>query len=400
MFRCGCQTDVVSDLSRGDPLRPASPRLRSPRSICDVLPAAAALLSVTGAVDALGVTGWVGDVRRVAVVLVDGMGRHLLAELADAAPLLASVLAGGAGRLDELTCTFPSTTPTSLVSLGTGVGPGEHGILGFTVKLPDSDQVLTHISWRGDPPAAQWQPVPTWFERLQRAGVSARAVLPAAFVGSGLTEAAYRGAQFVAAKTDDDYAQLVIDQLHAAPGLVYAYTAALDTAAHVFGIGSAEWQAAGADVDALLTRLVEALPPDAALLVTADHGGLNVPKDRRIDLDADSRLSAGVRVVAGEPRVRYLHTEPGAASDVIAAWSELLNGQVEVRSRDDAVAAGMFGNVRPQHLARIGDVVVTCLGDTAVLATAHEPPEVAQLVGFHGAATPAEMDIPLITFRG
>ena len=107
-----------------------------------------------------------------------------------------------------------------------------------------------------------------------------------------------------------------------------------------------------------------------------------------------------MRVVAGEPRVRYLHTEPGAACDVIAAWSELLSGRAEVRSRDDAVAAGLFGPVRPDHLPRIGDVVVTCTGDTAVLASAHEPPEVAQLIGFHGAATPAEMAIPLITFRG
>ena len=92
-------------------------------------------------------------------------------------------------------------------------------------------------------------------------------------------------------------------------------------------------------------------------------------------------------MVAGDPRVRYLHTEPGAASDVIATWSELLDGRAEVRSRDDAVAAGLFGPVRPDHLPRIGDVVVSCLGDTAVLASAHEPPEVAQLVGFHGAAT-------------
>jgi type I phosphodiesterase/nucleotide pyrophosphatase len=382
MIRSGCQTDVV------------------PGSICDVLPAAAALLSADGAVDALGVTAWVGDVRRVAVVLVDGMGRHLLPELAADAPLLASVLAGDAGRLDELTCTFPSTTPTSLASLSTGVAPGQHGILGFTVTIPGTDRVLNHIHWRDDPPAAQWQPVPTWFERLQQAGVGARAVLPAAFLGSGLTEAAYRGAQFVAANNDDDYAQLVIDQLRATPGFVYAYTAVLDTAAHVFGIGSAEWHAAGAYVDALLTRLVEALPPDAALLITADHGGLNVPEHQRIDLDADSGLSAGVRVVAGDPRVRYLHIEPGAASDVIAAWSELLDGRAEVRSRDDAVAAGLFGPVRPDHLPRIGDVVVSCLGDTAVLASAHEPPEVAQLVGLHGAATPAEMAIPLITFRG
>ena len=371
-----------------------------PGSICDVLPTAAALLAVSGAVDALGATEWVGDVRRVGVVLVDGMGWHLLPELAADAPLLASVLAGDTGRLDELVCTFPSTTPTSLASLTTGMPPGQHGILGFTVKMPGTDRILYHISWRDDPPPAQWQPVPTWFERLQRAGVGARAVLPAAFIGSGLTEAAYRGAQLHAANADDDYAQLVADQLHAAPGLVYAYTAALDNAAHMFGVGSPEWHAAAVGVDELLTRLVEALPRDAALLVTADHGGLNVPDTARIDLDADRQLSAGVRAVAGDPRVRYLHAEPGAASDVIAAWSELLDGRAEVRGRDDAVAAGLFGPVRPEHLARIGDVVVTCTGDTAVLATAHEPPEVAQLVGFHGAATPAEMAIPLITFPG
>ncbi|HEY1839303.1 MAG TPA: nucleotide pyrophosphatase/phosphodiesterase family protein [Mycobacterium sp.] len=369
-------------------------------SICDVLPAAAALLSVDGAVDALGLTARVGEVRRVVVVLVDGMGWHLLPKLAGHAPLLASVLAGDVGRLDELACTFPSTTPTSLASLATGVPPGRHGILGFTVKLPETDRVLNHIWWRDDPPASQWQPVPTWFERLHWAGIGARAVLPAAFFGTGLTEAAYRGAQFITANNDDDYAQLVVDQLPAEPGLVYAYTSALDTAAHLFGIGSPEWHAAGTYVDALLSRMVEALPPDAALLITADHGGLNVPESQRIDLDADSRLTAGVRVVAGDPRVRYLHTEPGAASDVIAAWSELLNGRADVRSRDDAVTAGLFGSVRPDHLPRIGDVVVSCLGDTALLASAHEPPEVAQLIGFHGAGDPVEMAIPLITFQG
>jgi hypothetical protein len=378
----GCKTDVV------------------PGSICDVLPAAAALLSVDGARDALGLVEHVGDVRRVVVVLIDGMGYHLLPELAADAPLLASVLTGNAGRLDELACTYPSTTPTSLASLGTGAAPGQHGLLGFTVKLPDSDRVLNHIFWRDDPPPNQWQPVPTWFERLHRAGVSARAVLPGYFLGSGLTEAAYRGAQFVGATKDDDYTQLVIDQLRATPGLVYAYTAALDTAAHLFGVGSPEWHAAGAYVDTLLTRLVEALPPDAALLITADHGGLNVPEHQRIDLDADARLSAGIRVVGGDPRVRYLYTEPGATSDVIAAWSELLDGRAEVRGRDDAVAAGLFGSVRPEHLPRIGDVVVSCLGETAVLASAHEPPEVAKLVGLHGASDPVETAIPLITFRG
>ncbi len=371
-----------------------------PGSICDVLPAAAALLGVRDAVDPLRLTDWVGDVRRVALVLVDGMGWHLLAELAADAPLLASVLAGGAGWLTELACVFPSTTPTNLVSLSTGVQPGEHGILGFTVKLPGVDRTLNHIVWRDDPPPGQWQPVPTWFERLAYNGIGAQVVLPGAFLGSGLTEAAYRGAQFHGTDRHDDYARRVSNRLHAAPGLVFAYLAELDTAGHLFGIGSAEWHAAAAFVDTFLTRLVETLPSDAALLVTADHGGLNVPAHARIDLDADPRLDAGVRTVAGDVRVRYLHTEPGAQADVHAIWTEILDGQAAVYSRAEAVAAGLFGPVRPEHLSRIGDVVVCCTGDAAVLATDHEPTEAARMVGMHGAATPAETAIPLIVFRG
>jgi hypothetical protein len=370
-----------------------------PGSICDVLPAAAALLGVPGAVDRLGLAQSVaGQVDRVAVVLVDGMGWHLLPELAAGAPLLASVLAGGAGRLSQLTCTFPSTTPSSLVSLGTGALPGEHGILGFTLNVPGTDRVLNHIRWRDDPPYAEWQPLPTWFERLERAGIGARAVLPAGFMGSGLTDAAYRGARFRPTHPTDDYAHEVADELRAGPGLVYGYAADLDTAAHLFGIGSPGWHEAAARVDAELTRLVETLPANAALLVTADHGGLNVPPDARVDLDTDPRLAAGVRVVAGEPRVRYLHTEPGAEADVRAAWTEVLDGRAHVYSREQAVETGIFGPVSPAHLARIGDVVAVCTGDTAVLATGREPPETARLIGFHGAATAVEMAIPLIVF--
>lgn len=372
-----------------------------PGSLRDVLPTAAALLDVADAIDRLEVTDWVGADRidRVLVVLVDGLGWHLLPQLAGGAPLLASVLGGATGRLTKLDCTFPSTTPTSLVTLGTGALPGEHGILGFTLRVPGTDRVLSHVRWRDDPSPAVWQPVPTWFERLKSAGVSARAVLPAPFIGSGLTEAAYRGAEFHPASPTDDYARLLADELRAAPGLVYGYTAELDTAAHVFGIGSDQWHAAAVNVDALLSGLLDALPANAAVLVTADHGGINVPPESRVDLDSDPRLAEGIRVVAGEPRVRYLHTEPGAARDVQAAWGELLDGRATVYSREQAAATGMFGPLPAQHAERLGDVVVICSGDVAVLASAHEPPETARLVGFHGGGTAAEMDIPLIVFR-
>jgi hypothetical protein len=368
-------------------------------SIRDILPSAAAVLGLPDAPDTLGLREHLRDARRIGVLLVDGMGSHLLPRLAPHAPLLASVLSGTVGRLDELTCTFPSTTPTSLVSLGTGAEPGEHGILGFTLNVPGTDRVVTHILWRDDPPPASWQPVQTWFERLAAAGIGTSVVLPAMFGGSGLTDAAYRGARFCGVRRGDDYAGRFLTELHAAPGLVYGYSAALDTAAHRFGIASPEWAAAAAKVDALLSRLLDGLPGDAALLVTADHGGLDVPPGGRFDVATDSRLSAGIRVVAGEPRVRYLHTLAGAAADVRANWQGVLGADAQVMDREEAVATGMFGAVRPDHLARIGDVVVVCTGAIAVLATDREPPELSNLIGFHGSTTPAETAIPLISVR-
>jgi predicted AlkP superfamily pyrophosphatase or phosphodiesterase len=364
-----------------------------------VLPAAGALLGVAGAEDRLSLAERVGRARQVVVILVDGMGYHLLPAMAAHAPLLASVLAGATGHLAELACTFPSTTPTSLVSLGTGAEPGEHGILGFTVNVPGTDRVLTHITWRTDPDPSTWQPVPTWFERITQNGASAAVVLPAYFAGSGLTDAAYRGARFCGVGKRQDYGRRLLREVRNGTALVYGYTAVLDTAAHLHGIGSAEWAQAAAEVDALLSRVAADLPPEAVLLVTADHGALDVPADGRVDVGTDPRLAEGLRVVAGEPRVRYLHVLDGAEADVRATWSGVLGAGADVLTREEVVARGMFGPVRPQHLLRIGDLVVVCHGDTVVLATDREPPQVAKLVGFHGATTPVETSIPLISLR-
>lgn len=366
-------------------------------TICDVLPAAAALLGAPDATDSLGLVGAFGAKRRVMVLLVDGLGRHLLDDLGSEAPLLAAVAAGGAGRLETLRCAFPSTTPTNLVSLGTGVAPGQHGVLGFTVNVPGTDTVLIHILWHDEPPPTRWQPIPTWFARLNAAGIPARAVLPSPFLTSGLTVAAYGGAKLIDAGTGD-YAQAMLDALAGGPGLVYGYVSALDTVAHRFGIGSPQWHAAAGYVDDVVTGLVDGLPDDTALLVTADHGGLNIAEPDHVDLDADPALLDGVRVIAGEPRVRYLHTAPGAAEDVRAVWAERLAGRAEVQTRAEAIDTGLFGPVRDEVRERIGDVVITCTGATAVMASAHEPPQISQMIGFHGAKTDVEMMIPLICF--
>ncbi|MGC5018124.1 alkaline phosphatase family protein [Micromonospora sp. DT47] len=368
-------------------------------SLADVLPSALAVLGVPGAVDLLGLAPRLAGVRRIAVLLVDGLGWYQIPTAARYAPTLAG-LAATVGR--PLTAGFPSTTPTSLVSLGTGAAPGAHGVLGFTVRVPGTERVLNHIEWDGDPEPLRWQPVRTQWERARATGVAVTVVSRPEYAGSGLTLAANRGGDYRGAAGVDALARTMRAALAAGPGptLVSGYHPDLDRHGHLTGVDSAPWRIAAAEVDALLARLVDGLPPDAALLVTADHGQLDVPAGHRFDLDTDFRLRAGVRVVAGEPRVRYLHVAPGAVDDVVAAWSAVLGPAARVETRDEVVAGGRFGPVPEEHLRRIGDVVVTCRDTYAVLATRSEPPAVSRLVAYHGADTATEMTIPLLVVRG
>jgi hypothetical protein len=154
-----------------------------------------------------------------------------------------------------------------------------------------------------------------------------------------------------------------------------------------------------AGADRLVEILLAALPPWAALIVTGDHGQINVPAEHRFDMDAYRGLRDGVRVVAGESRVRYLHTLDGARDTVIAMWREVLGDAAWVVSREEAVAEGWFGPVPEEHLQRIGDVVIACHEDYVVLASATDPPKMAHNVAFHGSATRAEMLVPLLVAR-
>ena len=144
-----------------------------------------------------------------------------------------------------------------------------------------------------------------------------------------------------------------------------------------------------------MERLAAGLPPDAALWITADHGMVDVPADRRVDYDSSPDLRQGVALLGGEARARHVYARPGAAGDVLAAWRETLGDRVAVAAREEAVAAGWFGPVADLMLPRIGDVVAVARGSHAVVATRTERLE-SSLIGMHGALTPAEQRVPLL----
>ncbi|SCX18686.1 Type I phosphodiesterase / nucleotide pyrophosphatase [Mycolicibacterium fluoranthenivorans] len=370
-------------------------------ALADLLPSVLGALGVAGERDRVGLG--LDRVRRVAVLLVDGMGAELVAARRDAAPFLD----GMTGR--TLTAGFPSTTAASLASLGTGVPAGEHGIVGYLLAVPGHERMMNPLKWRlmGQGPKVdllkeivpeQFQPVTTMFERAVADGVVVTQVAPMYQAGSGLTRAALRGGEFRPNFSCGDLVDGVLTALGGSDrALVYAYHGDLDMTGHVRGPDSEAWALELAHVDLTIRAIAERLPADAALIVTADHGMVAV--DSPVDFDREPLLQAGVRGLGGEPRARHVYTEPGAASDVAAAWRELLSDDFTVLTRQEVIGEGWFGpEVAAQVAPRIGDVIAVPTGNRAVIRSGAEPLQ-STLVGHHGSLTAAEMLVPLYVVR-
>lgn len=328
------------------------------------------------------------------LLLVDGLGHGLLHAHAAEAPVLAGLADAG-----PLTVGFPSTTPISLTSLGTGLPPGAHGTLGLRFRV--DGELLDALGWsagrrdlRERLVPERVQPEPTVLERAAAAGVAVRSVSPLEFRTSGLTRSGLRGGEYRGVAALGDLAvEILAGVAGPGPRLVYGYHADLDKLGHLYGPGSPAWRWQLRQVDALLAMLLEALPAGTLLAVTGDHGMVTV--DRTVDADTTPALSDGVALLGGDPRARHVYAEPGAAADVLAAWRSVLGDDAAVVTREEAVARGWFGPVADRVLDRVGDVVVALHGTAAVVRSEAEP-FLSTLPGQHGSFTTAEQLVPLL----
>ncbi len=359
------------------------------RALGDVVPAIGRALGS----DALAApTGLVlPEAPAYVLFLVDGLGSRLLDRHAATAPYLSSLRADSAPG----TAGVPSTTATSLTSLGTGLTPGTHGLVGFTSRIPGTDRLLNALIWDKSVDPLEWQPHPTAFSRLTDAGVRVDVVNKREFDRSGLTIAAQRGAGYIGAdRIGERIAGAVTGSAHR-PSLIYLYDGDLDWTGHKYGVDSPQWLQQLAAIDAQAVQLREALPAEVRLVVVADHGMVDSKTGSRMDIDQQDGLRDGIVLLGGEARFRHLYCADGAAPSVAGRWSELLGDRAEVLLREDAVARGWFGPVTEAVLPRLGDVMVAARGDLGLFSSKDFEYEMS-LVGLHGSLTSDEMLIPIL----
>jgi hypothetical protein len=379
--------EAVTERPSSDDAGPLLPRYGE-ATLAEVGESLLGCLGVAGERNVLGFPA----VRRACLFVVDGLGWDLLREHRDVAPFLSSL----ADKGRWVTAGFPATTVTSLSSVGTGRPPGQHGLLGYQVRVPATGRLLNALRWDKTVDPVAWQPGSTIFQRAVAAGFGAVRVAQGAFEHSGLSAASMRGADYRAADTPGALVATAAAALAGQErGFAMVYTGDVDGAGHACGCTSPAWRYQLAHADLLAAQLADAMPPGTLLLITADHGMADVPPGERIDADQIAALRQGVALLGGEPRARHVYARAGAAADVLAAWAETLAESAWTVSREQAIDEGWFGPVDNRVIDRLGDVICAARGNAAVVATVAEPRESA-LVGMHGSLSSSDQRIPLL----
>lgn len=339
---------------------------------------------------------WVPDLlseaRQVVLLVVDGLGWEQMLEHRAELPTLCGAEGG------PVTSVAPTTTATALTSITTGRTPAEHGVLGYRMALPPASAggprpVLNVLRWSAGGDLRALLPARSLqrFTPFEAPGVPV--VTRAEFTSSGFTAVHLSGTRITGWRMPSTLVVGVHRLLAAGEPFVYAYYDGIDKVAHEYGLGE-QYAAELRAVDRMVGDLVGGLPPGAALVVTSDHGQVDVPG---MAILPGPEIMAHISLLSGEGRFRWLHARPGAADDLAKAAEEAFGDEAWVKTREQIVDEGWFGGpLRPEAADRLGDVALVARAPVAFLDPA-DPGE-TRLLARHGSLTSAEMYVPLIAW--
>lgn len=326
--------------------------------------------------------------RHVVLLVLDGLGWVTIEQQRHVLPTLGGMQGG------PITAVAPSTTAAALTSISTGLTPAQHGMVGYRMRV--SGAVLNVLRWqvpggRGNAPdPVRVQPIPPFLGR------KVPVVTRADFRDGGFTAAHLRGSEFIGWQTTAILVEHISRLVAAGQRFVYAYYDGVDKVAHAYGLADGFMAAELAETDRLVGILLDRLPHDCALVVTADHGQVAAGKGDFIDLASLHHLIAAY---AGEGRFRSLHARPGAAGELLAATRERFGDVAWVFTRDELFDEGWLGEGATMEIRhRVGDIVLAARARVAFADPT--APQEANLVAQHGSLTRDEILVPLLAARG
>ena len=345
-----------------------------------------------------------GTARNIVLLVIDGLGYDYLLKKGVGGALHRHLHA-------RLTSVFPSTTASAITTYLSGLAPQQHALTGWHMYFSELDAIaaVLPLKPRGadqfdTPPGALPRQLFGHAPFVDRIGRRATFVSPQAIAASEFNlyhsgHAEIRGYRTLAELFGQVEASLRESD---APTYTYAYYADLDTLAHIHGVGSDKLAAQFALLDEAFEDFLAAIADtDTVVFACADHGFIDSPPERQIDLALHPELAATLaRPLCGERRVAYCYVKPEAEKRFVSYASEVLAECADVYTGQALIEQGWFGPgaADPRLASRIGDYVLVMRDNWTLLDWVEGEKRYRQL-GVHAGVSADEMFVPLMLAR-
>ncbi|MCM8626675.1 alkaline phosphatase family protein [Accumulibacter sp.] len=338
--------------------------------------------------------------RHVILLLIDGLGLRTLTRSACAGHLQRHLIG-------TITSVFPSTTASAITTVMTGLAPAHHGLTGWHMHMEEIDQTLAilPLTPRVGPARRSPEDLPvqlfghdSLFQALDR---DCWVVSPKSIAGSAFNVWHARGARTAAYTSLAELCACLVGLIedNASSRYIYAYYPELDSCSHHCGTDSRQAQQTLAAIDRVFGELLHRLRGSGTwLLLTADHGFIDSPARRVIDL-ADHPELAGLlsRPLCGERRVAYCYVAPDNPQPFESYVRRRLGRAAHVHVSEQLIGAGWFGPppANPRLASRTGDYTLLMKDNWTIKDWLPGEQRFAML-GVHGGLSAAEMRVPLV----
>lgn len=321
------------------------------------------------------------DYKNVVLLLLDGMGKHILENCLEEKGLFRKNLAG------TYQSVFLSTTVAATTSAMSGLQPCEHSWLGWECYYPQVDENVTvffnTIQGTEEPVAdynVPWTVTPyeNVMSKINKAGFQAYTCAPFVEPFPKSFEEICAHIKALCKQPERKY--------------IYAYWNQPDGLLHRNGCTSAVVTEELKLLEEAVTQLTADLE-DTIVFVTADHG--HIDTDYVIWQDYPALCDCLVRLPSLEPRVLNFFVKEGKHDFFVKEFNREFGDKFLLMPMEDAINKKLFGTGIPHanFRAMLGDYLAIAISDLSIYYIEE------RWVSMHGSVTEEEMLIPLIVLN-
>lgn len=322
--------------------------------------------------------------EKIFLLLMDGMGANLIERKLPEDSFLRK-------HLTYVTTTvFPPTTTAATTAIRNGKAPNENGWLGWCQYLKEVDDIIVPFrscsyyedkDYPGDI-MNQYMPVSATEDELNQIGIPSRVLYPA-FAPDGCGDFDQMCSRLIRFSNDDDYRY------------IYAYWDKYDTYMHRHGPSSKICDAYLSFLNREIENLAENLSEDTMLIVTADHGQVDIHRSYNLygsPFDAYFWMRPSI-----EPRALTFFIKEGMKEEFARKFKETFEKDYVLLNHNQILETHLFGDheSHPRFDEFIGDFLAIAKSD--LLLEYSEKPKII-FKGQHAGMCEDELMIPVITY--